>query len=301
MGARLGKEFVRLTPASRFGSRHPIGLQRAGACLPGYLASFVVGEVVGHNGIRWVYASTRPGGAWVMLRLIFYALFRPNGLNPAKPTCLNPESKPKESSLSQRESTYVIVGCLGFLLIVVATASNRGTSYRELENARSRGAQDGSTEGRRAGEADGYSAILESTQSETYQETIHRLYSSGDFHDSTSINIAVFYSFVLVGFGFQWLIFYIPRRFGYLLDIDWLVLPNAMTRIDLDEFSENQLSPRDTIPPSAGRSLIVLLMLLSAIGCSSAEKAWKEGYGENYRTAYQLGWQDGNPSRPGGE
>lgn len=179
------------------------------------------------------------------------------------------------------------------LPFLLATASGC-TSYQNLENARSRGAQAGNNEGRRAGEAEGFSTTAKAAQKEAYQETVTQLYSSGDYLESPSSNVAVFYCFAVLGFGLQWIFFYIPRRVGYLLDIDWIVLPDAMTEIDLTDFSADQMNPTPWIPPSAGPSLIVLLMLLPAIGCTGSEKsAWQEGYDANYRSAYHAGWQDG--------
>jgi len=182
------------------------------------------------------------------------------------------------------------------LLVILAVNSllSGCTSYEAVETARYRGAQAGIEEGRRAGEAAGFRAGSNAAQVEAYRETLNKLISLGDHRRFPGNDIAVFFGFIIVGFGLQWIIFFIPRRAGYLLDIDWIVPPSEITEVDFAYSSSLDVNPRQASQPATGTMLIFFATLLSTIGCTGSEgSAWREGYDANYKAGYQEGWREG--------
>jgi hypothetical protein len=178
--------------------------------------------------------------------------------------------------------------------LAIATISGC-TSQRAIEAARERGAQAGREEGRSAGDAAGFTAAALPAEKESYRDTLNQLYCSGEYRRDPFYTLAVPPSFFIIGFALQWLAFYVPRRAGYLLDIDWIVLPKEMTAVDLKKLSvPPPMNPKQLKPPGAGTLVILSLILLPVVGCKDPElEAWKQGYDANQGPSYQDGWQQG--------
>jgi hypothetical protein len=166
-----------------------------------------------------------------------------------------------------------------------------------IANTHKQGAEVGREEGRRAGEAEGFAASFTSAEKEAYRETIEELYQSHQFERISLYTVGVVMGFFIVGFLLQWIAFYVPRRAGYLRDIDWIVLPKDMTQVDLYDLSVPIPTESKRLkPPSTGTTLVLLLSLLPMIGCKSREEdAWQQGYDASRNAAYQEGWREGAP------
>lgn len=166
-----------------------------------------------------------------------------------------------------------------------------------IANRHQRGAEVGRQEGKRAGEAEGFSASFASAEKEAYGETLEELYQSREFRRVPLYTAGVMIGFFILGFILQWIVLYVPRRAGYLRDIDWIVLPKEMTQVDLYDLSSPlPMESKRLKPPSAGTTLILLLILLPMIGCKSWEEdAWQHGYEANRSAAYQEGWREAAP------
>jgi hypothetical protein len=178
----------------------------------------------------------------------------------------------------------IVITCSSFVLFL-SRVRQESRPVEVMESARQRGAQVGREEGRRAGETEGFATAFNTGENETYRETINEHYQSHNYQRIPAYTLAVVIGFFILGFGLQWIILYIPRRIGYLRDIDWIILPKEMTQVDLKDIG----SVRRT-----GMKLMLLLTLLTIIGCKNPEQvSWQQGYDANRSVAYQEGWREG--------
>lgn len=166
-----------------------------------------------------------------------------------------------------------------------------------IANTHQRAAEVGREEGRRAGETEGFAASFNNAEKEAYRQTIDELYQSHQFQRISHYTVGVAIGFFIFGFILQWIVLYVPRKAGYLRDIDWIILPKEMTQVDLYDLSVPLPTESKRLkPPSAGTTLILLLTLLPMIGCKNREQeAWQQGYDANRSAAYQEGWREGAP------
>jgi hypothetical protein len=226
-------------------------------------------------------------------------------LGAAKKAKLAPEAS---ATKGNQNPNAALLGCgllaaLGLILLTICSglfsSSHSGTigTAEAIEKSYQRGAEVGREEGKRAGEAEGYASSLNNAEKETYRETIDELYQSHQFQRTTLYTFVVVSGFFILGFLLQWIAFYVPRRIGYLRDIDWIVLPKEMTQVDLYELDgpipKEQKRPK---LPSSGSTLLLLLTLLSLIGCKSREEeSWQMGHDANRKIAYEEAWREAAP------
>jgi hypothetical protein len=166
-------------------------------------------------------------------------------------------------------------------------------SHRVIEEARTRGAETGRDEGRRTGDATGFKDGYNAGRDDAFKETYGGLYSSGRYKVNGFLAyVAVLGSFAL-GFGLQWIMFFLPRRLGLLLDIDRILLRPEISKVDLAAVIASPQKGQKQPPISAG-ALLALLLVLPISGCKSREQeAWREGYDANHSAAFLEGWQEG--------
>jgi hypothetical protein len=120
------------------------------------------------------------------------------------------------------------------LVVIVAMFSIvHGCASREnIESARSRGVEAGKKDGQCAGEAEGFRNGFKEAEARSYKKTLSELYSSGDYYRPPFYEIAAFVAFFVLGFALQYAVFFLLRVFGFLPDIDWIVLsPEAIEKI----------------------------------------------------------------------
>lgn len=226
----------------------------------------------------------------------------------AKPGTTAPGLAQSLQIFALRSPLAAILACgclvvLGVMLLTIcselSSIDHRGTNVTAemIEKAHLRGEEVGREEGWRAGEAEGFAASFNSAEKETYKETIDDLYQSRQFQRIPLYTTGVMIAFFILGFLIQWIVLYVPRRVGYLRDIDWIVLPKEMTQVDLYDLSAPLPTQSKRLkPPSAGTTLTLLLALLPLIGCKSREEdAWQQGYDANRSAAYQDGWREAAP------
>jgi RNA polymerase-binding transcription factor DksA len=181
---------------------------------------------------------------------------------------------------------FIVITCSS-VVSFLGKVGQESRPFEVIESARQRGAQAGREEGRRAGEAEGFTGAFHTAENEAYRKTINELYQSREYRRIPLFTIAVVIGFFIVGFLLQWIVFYVPRRIGFLRDIDWIVLPKEMNRVDWDDIVPRRLT---------GTMLILFLTTLPLIGCKNPEQeAWQQGYDANRQAAYQEGRQEGVP------
>jgi hypothetical protein len=195
-------------------------------------------------------------------------------------------------------SLFSCAVCLFLLALVIfgALAILRGGygSLKFRETARSRGAEAGRDEGRRDGEAAGYAAGLKAGADEAYVDTIDELYVSDQLTKDPFITYVGALGFFAFGFSLQWVTFFLLRRLGYLLDIDRMLVPTDLTKIDLVATGKSLRNKQELDPPVPMGPMLLMLLALPILGCNSPEEdAWQEGYKANHSAAYQQGWQEG--------
>ena len=178
---------------------------------------------------------------------------------------------------------------------VVGAICGGCASPEAVEAARARVRGSRRNEGRASGEAAGFVTGFDAAFKEAYKKTVHHSYVSGEYRRDADLVLGSITGFFLLGFLFQWFILYIPRRLGILLDIDLIVLPREMTRVELSSLPDlpNAEQTRRS-KSSGGPFFLLLLVLLPIIGCKGAEReAWEAGYDTNHTTAYDEGLRIG--------
>jgi predicted RNA-binding Zn-ribbon protein involved in translation (DUF1610 family) len=227
---------------------------------------------------------------------------KPSANNRRRRGVETPSTKKKQDPIA------ACLGCscltlFGVMLVMICSwlfSSDLGGTKETAEmltNTHQLGAKVGREEGERAGEAEGFAASFDNAEKETYRETIDELYESRQFQRIPLYTVGIVMGFFILGYALQWIALYVPRRAGYLRDIDWIILPKDMTQVDLNDLSVPLPTGSNRFkPPSGGMMLLFLLTLLPMIGCKSRnEEAWQQGYDANRSAAYQEGWRKGSP------
>jgi hypothetical protein len=209
-----------------------------------------------------------------------------NGRTPLRPLTHQHGATPQRGglTLAQRRTTR-----WGLYFAIAFTALS-GCSPQQvvIEEARMRGARAGREEGRFAGST----AALNAARADAFDQRVEQLYAVDEFRRNPFYTGSVMGGFFILGFGVQWIAFYIPRRVGILRDVDWILLPREMTETDLINLpAPSEISPERPSPPFSGPAMMLLLALLATMGCKNAEQAaWQRGYDANRRFAYDEGW-----------
>jgi len=202
---------------------------------------------------------------------------------------------------SRRRALFLHRAALGILLLATHSGC---TEHIYTESARVRGAAVGQEEGRRKGEAEGYQSAALSASNDRYRARIRLLCAAGEHHTVALYSVGALVGSALLGFFAQYVILYVPRRLGFLYDIDRLVLPARATEVNLHRLA-NQ--PSISTAPDLRKSIPLLLLVCTALLASSScgnpeSKAWQAGYETNYAVAYQEGWREGERrGRPDGD
>jgi hypothetical protein len=114
------------------------------------------------------------------------------------------------------------------LLIVVICIAHSGATWQSVNDARTSGADAGQFDGKCAGDLAGFA----DAESRAYERTISEVFASGQYYRPPWLELATVICSFVVGYLFQYCIFYLSRAFGLLGDIDWIVLsPEAIQEI----------------------------------------------------------------------
>jgi hypothetical protein len=185
------------------------------------------------------------------------------------------------------------------LIGIIGNAATRYDPSPQYEDeAHAHGTQAGRDDGRRAGEAAGFTTAYREAYEKQYKAMLDHLYLRDQYWRNPHYQLAVGGGGLLIGFCFQWVVFYAARRAGVLLDIDRILLPKRLPNDDPNNPpTPFQLDPPPRLPPPLGTPLVVLFLLLPLLGCQAEkgadQNAWRRGYDANYQAAYGEARQEG--------
>lgn len=148
------------------------------------------------------------------------------------------------------------------------------------------------------GEAEGFSTAFAIEREVAYRTTVDNLYRAGRFRGFIPYELMIILSFFSLGYATQWTLFYLLRRLGILLDVNWFFLPKELTSVKFDDrLMSGKDLPCNESPVSTISSLCLLLLCFLSLGCGYRdERARFEGNNPAYRTAYLVGWEAGRIS-----
>ncbi len=118
-------------------------------------------------------------------------------------------------------------------------ASGASDSRLAIENARSRGADAGCNDGRRAGDAEGFEIGFKAGEESSYRQILSELYSSDNYHRIPIYSFVVTVVAFLLGFALQYVMIYLLRAGGFFHHIDGIVRPERAIERKLRHLSEH--------------------------------------------------------------
>lgn len=102
-----------------------------------------------------------------------------------------------------------------------------------MERTRQRADAAGKSDGKNAGDADGFKSTYETSKDDAYDAKVRELYDSNNFMRQRSYTLIVLGVAFLLGFSLQYAALYLLRRNELLFDIDRIVLPRHETQVNL--------------------------------------------------------------------
>ncbi|MBE3142742.1 MAG: hypothetical protein IMZ61_02310 [Planctomycetes bacterium] len=170
------------------------------------------------------------------------------------------------------------------------------TPTEAMNKAHAQGAKSGYADGLKDGDAAGFEDVVKPAEHASFNETLSKLYASGNYTRITFYTIVVAAGGFLLGFGLQYVVMLLIRKCGFLHHIDQIILGEYATEVDLNNLALPPVSPKHNGVVNDHRFMLPLFafFVLLSTGCQNQEKeAWQKAYDANYEAGKQAGQQAG--------
>jgi len=178
------------------------------------------------------------------------------------------------------------------VLVILKDREDHGNEIpvSAIDNARLLGLEAGNQDGRMAGEAVAFNEAAKTAERVSYDETLRKLYASGEYTRLSTYTALVNVTGFLIGFGAQFALMHIIRKCG-LRDVDRIVIGSDPRKVGVDDTLLAMTRREQTWADNGITKLVGFFALLCVLplGCENKET-------EVYKKAYVSSFEDGRES-----